>query len=69
MRRNVVTVKNGKGHKKVETFNSARGKAVTRKSKTLRKSEIKNIKQGIFMPRLFKGLPGSALMKHSWMDA
>lgn len=52
-RRNVVDIKNGKGHKAVETY-SASGKLLHRKEKPLTKDELKCIQSNKFIPGLFK---------------
>lgn len=51
-RRNIVRVNGSKGTKIIETHDSKHGK--TRRAKALTRKEIKNIKSGVFMPKLFK---------------
>jgi hypothetical protein len=52
-RENRVEVSNGKGFKEVVKRNSS-GKVIHKKRKTLKASEIANIKANRFMPGLFK---------------
>jgi hypothetical protein len=49
---NLLNIQNGKGSKSVILYDSA-GKVKTNKVKTLKKSEITNIKNKKFMPNLF----------------
>jgi hypothetical protein len=51
--RNIVTIRNGKG-KKVKEALDKQGKVVERKTKTLKNTEIKQIKSGTFVPGLWK---------------
>ena len=55
-RRNIVTVKGNKGTKKIEVLDTKHGKKVKKNSKSLTKKEIKNIRKGVFMPKLFRDL-------------
>lgn len=48
-RRNIVTIKNGKGTKKVEVLN-AKGAPIRAKTVKLSRSEVKNVRRGNFMP-------------------
>jgi hypothetical protein len=52
-RRNVVSIKDGKGFKAVEVYR-ADGKVKTRKEKQLTTSELDCIKRNKFIPGLFK---------------
>jgi hypothetical protein len=52
-RRNIVSIKNGKGYKSVEIF-GANGKVKTRKRRALKKSELDCIHRNKFIPGLFK---------------
>jgi hypothetical protein len=52
-RRNSVTVKNGKGVKKVEILN-AKGTPQRAKTVKLSKKEVKNVLRGNFMPRFWR---------------
>ncbi len=52
-RRNVVSIKDGKGFKAVEVYRSD-GKMKTRKEKQLTVSELDCIKRNKFIPGLFK---------------
>jgi len=51
-RQNVVNVRNGKGTKRKIIYNP-RGKILENMSEKLKSSEIKNIKNSVFMPGLF----------------
>lgn len=56
-RKNIVTVNGKKGTKTVHTYDSTKPKKRTRKnSKALTPKEVANIRKGIFMPGLFRGL-------------
>jgi hypothetical protein len=61
-KRNIVTIKNGKGTKIVETLNS-KGKTLKRVKKTLKKDEIANITKGKFMKGFWSNcsMPGHAV--------
>jgi hypothetical protein len=52
-RRNIVSIKNGKGYKSVETYGS-KGKIKTRKRLPLTKKELACIRRNKFIPGLFK---------------
>lgn len=58
-RENRVEVSNGKGYKEVVKRNSL-GKIIHKKRKTLKASEIQNIKTNRFMPGLFSSCIKSA---------
>ena len=51
-RENIVTVKNGKGTKRKIIYDK-KGKLVGNMSEKLKRNEIKNIKDAVFMPGLF----------------
>ena len=53
-RRNNVNVSGSKGSKAVEIIQS--GKKTRRTKKALTKREITNIRKGVFMPTLFRGI-------------
>ena len=52
-RRNNVNVSGSKGSKEVEVVQSGKTR---RAKKALTKREITNIRKGVFMPRLFRGI-------------
>jgi hypothetical protein len=52
-RKNTVDIKDGKGVKRVETYND-KGKLKTRKEKKLNRHELECIKRNEFIPGLFK---------------
>lgn len=63
-RRNIVSVKNGKGTKAVEVF-TMDGKSLSRKEKPLSKSELENIQMNRFIPKLFKDCTKSVKTRRS----
>jgi hypothetical protein len=52
-RRNIVSIKNGKGYKMVETYGSD-GKVKTKKRIPLKPNELSCIRRNKFIPGLFK---------------
>ena len=56
IKRNVVTVNGAKGRKTVETYDSNKSRKVSKNTKVLKPKEIANIRKGIFMPGLFRGM-------------
>ena len=52
-RRNSVTIKNGKGVKKVQALN-AKGAPVKGKTVKLSKKEVRNVMKGTFMPGFWR---------------
>ena len=56
IKRNVVTVNGAKGRKTVETYDSKKSRKVSKNTKALKPKEIANIRKGIFMPGLFRGM-------------
>lgn len=56
-RRNIVSIRNGKGEKAVELYNTV-GARETRRSKRLSPAEIRKIRAGTFIPGLFGGSRG-----------
>lgn len=52
-RRNIVSIRNGKGHKAVETYNS-KGRKLNSTKKALTTAEMDCIKKGKFIPGLFR---------------
>ena len=52
-KKNIVSVKNGKGFKQVEILNSA-GKTLGKTRRNLKKNEIETITRGKFMPGLWR---------------
>ena len=52
-RRNIVSIRNGKGTKAVETY-TANGKQVKRKELPLTRTELECIQSNTFVPGLFK---------------
>lgn len=55
-RKNTVRVNGSKGEKKIEIFDSSKKRKTYTNSKKLSAKEIANIRRGIFMPGLFRGL-------------
>jgi hypothetical protein len=55
-RKNVVALNGKKGTKTVHTYDSTKAKKTRKNTKPLTAKEISNIRKGIFMPTLFKGL-------------
>jgi len=55
-KRNVVTIKNGKGTKTAATINAS-GKPITRKTVKLSKKEVRNTLSGTFMPGFWRNCP------------
>lgn len=51
-RRNIVSIRNGKGTKTVVVMN-AKGKTIKKNTKALKQAEIKKIKKNKFIPGLF----------------
>lgn len=58
-RRNIVTITNGKGSKRVEEYDS-RGERIYEVEKPLTPSQINKIKKSIFIPGLFKDCCGES---------
>ena len=56
IKRNTVTVNGAKGRKTVETYDSNKSRKVSKNTKALKPKEIANIRKGIFMPGLFRGM-------------
>lgn len=52
-RRNIVSIRDGKGHKAVETYD-VKGKKVSSTKKPLTKKELDCIQKGQFVPGLFR---------------
>jgi hypothetical protein len=52
-RKNIVNVDNGRGTKSVEQYDS-KGKLLQKSKKKLTASQIRNIKNNVFIPGLFK---------------
>jgi hypothetical protein len=58
-RKNIVNIKNNKGTKRVEEYDSA-GKLIRKSEKPLSKPQIRKIKKNIFIPGLFKDCIGNS---------
>lgn len=56
IKRNSVAINGTKGRKTTEIYDSKKSRKVAKNTKVLRPKEIANIRKGIFMPGLFRGM-------------